>query len=848
MAIKLKSNKKLVYLLLLVLFCALVMSGNSASVGEYQIQLQGTNEENESDVYAVWPSADGGPEENLKSFVRFMYAGSYMMYWELRQKESGTAMEPAELFFPESIQVTKRTELENFNEEFAAWGKEFTSLLEQYRVVYRIVDTQSETVYTNAAENLELYAKDLEQDAGNLEKTEEIPFFLELNFDEEGSVSIENMQNADGIVLNAGEIPWMTKERVQQWFIRDEQLPTALLASPEQVKVYLYSNNENCYYPQDSETPEQTGSVLPYSEVCSQLRAAYYTLLVLMTAALLWLPAFRRLRREWAVSMGRIPLEGIVAGGLLGGLGQPLGAAFSTLYLRSGYSAGMMVLNFLAYFGLYGIWSLAALVFLQLCGQSGDSLRERSWIWKNMARIHSFSRRMWKKLRNLLQTVDIHDASDRWLAGIVGAQLVLLLIGTGPGPIRIVLLLVYSFCLFFVLKKRLTEIRESYDRLLQAAHSMAGGNLKAEPPEDLGVFASLGKELVQIQDGFSQAVEEELRSRNLKTELITNVSHDLKTPLTAIITYVNLLKDPAITEEERRSYVEILDRKSLRLKKLIEDLFEISKAASGNIRMEYNWVDIGELLQQAVLEQEDRLRERGIVCRVSVPEERLRLRLDGEKTYRILENLLVNAAKYAMPDTRAWASLKKQGTEVQVVIKNTSATELEGDCNELTERFVRGDRARNTEGSGLGLAIVKSFTELQGGRFRIETDGDLFKAIVTFPYDPDAAAVPYADEKAHGEAEPYVDEKAHDETESHGDEKAHDEAEPHVDEGAHVGVWAEADKETYAVAGEKAAMEAHAETVADAAEKMPPKTDPDADGRKTPESGKEADSGKAPQA
>ena len=125
--------------------------------------------------------------------------------------------------------------------------------------------------------------------------------------------------------------------------------------------------------------------------------------------------------------------------------------------------------------------------------------------------------------------------------------------------------------------------------------------------------------------------------------------------------------------------------------------------------------------------------EHGIACRVSVPEERFRLWLDGEKTYRILENLLVNVAKYAMPDTRAWASLEKQGDEVNITIKNTSATELSGDCNELTERFVRGDRARNTEGSGLGLAIVKSFTELQGGKFRIETDGDLFKAIVTFP-------------------------------------------------------------------------------------------------------------------
>lgn len=236
-----------------------------------------------------------------------------------------------------------------------------------------------------------------------------------------------------------------------------------------------------------------------------------------------------------------------------------------------------------------------------------------------------------------------------------------------------------------------------------------------------------------VNQGFKKAVEDEIKSQSMKTELITNVSHDLKTPLTAIITYVNLLKDENITPEDRKAYVEVLDRKSLRLKNLIEDLFEVSKAASGNIKIEKTPVDLGEMVRQAAAEQEDRLLEAKIDCRIQVPEERPLMMLDGEKTYRILENLLVNVSKYALPGTRAWISVSYEEHWAEMVVKNVSAMELDADTSQLTERFTRGDKARNTEGSGLGLAIVKSFAQLQGGSFEIVVDGDLFKAIVRLP-------------------------------------------------------------------------------------------------------------------
>ena len=219
----------------------------------------------------------------------------------------------------------------------------------------------------------------------------------------------------------------------------------------------------------------------------------------------------------------------------------------------------------------------------------------------------------------------------------------------------------------------------------------------------------------------------------MKAELITNVSHDLKTPLTAIITYVNLLKDPGLTEEQRREYLDTLERKSLRLKVLIEDLFEVSKANSGNITLNLMAVDIVNLIRQVHFEMKDKLDEAGLDVRMSLPDEKIILSLDSQKTYRIYENLLGNVAKYALRGTRVYVNGFEINDTVVITIKNISAKELTVDASELSERFVRGDIARNTEGSGLGLAIAKSFTELQGGVLELEVDGDLFKATTVFP-------------------------------------------------------------------------------------------------------------------
>ncbi|MFQ8831977.1 MAG: sensor histidine kinase [Ruthenibacterium lactatiformans] len=229
--------------------------------------------------------------------------------------------------------------------------------------------------------------------------------------------------------------------------------------------------------------------------------------------------------------------------------------------------------------------------------------------------------------------------------------------------------MIYTVVLFFLLRRRANRIQQDYAALLAAARRMAGGDLATPVEGDMGLFDPLKDELNQVRAGFEKAVAAEVRSQNMKTELITNVSHDLKTPLTAIITYVDLLKDPALSAEDRAKYIETLDKKSQRLKRLIEDLFEVSKAATRNVAMHYAEVDLAALLKQVQYELADKTEASGIDFRWQLPEERMPLVLDGQKTCRIFENLVVNITKYGMPGTRAYITLMPQEHGAQVVFK-----------------------------------------------------------------------------------------------------------------------------------------------------------------------------------
>ena len=333
---------------------------------------------------------------------------------------------------------------------------------------------------------------------------------------------------------------------------------------------------------------------------------------------------------------------------------------------------------------------------------------------------------------NRLVEIDLNDKSNKTLIKILGVNFIILSIMCSIWFFGIGISIAYTIVLFFVLKKYFDDVKQKYNILLEATNKIAEGNLDVEIKEDLGLFNPLKGELEKIQSGFKKAVEQEVKSQRLKTELISNVSHDLKTPLTSIITYVDLLKNENITEEERKSYIETIERKSQRLKNLIEDLFEMSKATSKNVQLNIVDVDIVELMKQTQFELSDKIEESSLKFKWNLPSEKVIVKLDSQKTFRVFENLLVNIVKYAMPNSRVFIDIINKEDGVDIELKNMSATEIDFTGEEIVERFTRGDKSRNTEGSGLGLAIAKSFVELQGGCFVVEVDGDLFKVKIKF--------------------------------------------------------------------------------------------------------------------
>ncbi len=343
----------------------------------------------------------------------------------------------------------------------------------------------------------------------------------------------------------------------------------------------------------------------------------------------------------------------------------------------------------------------------------------------------------WRRFVEELDTIDFSGKIAKLLCKAVLLQFVILfmilLVGVWSWGIGILLLIVYSVALFLFLKKRYKKNECGYREVLREVEEIAAGELAGQTEGDFGRFRPLGEGLSRIKEGFRTAVEEEVKSERMKTELITNVSHDLKTPLTAILTYVEILKREDITEEERVSYVATLEQKSNRLKVLIEDLFEVSKAASNNVELQPTEVDLVKMVKQAAVEYEELFEKSSLSLRQIMPEEVCKVYVDGQKTYRIFENLFSNICKYAMPGSRVFVRVYEKQGWYYAELKNVSAMELTVDAEELTERFVRGDASRNTEGSGLGLAIAKSLTEVQGGSFHIETDGDLFKVELGFP-------------------------------------------------------------------------------------------------------------------
>ena len=382
------------------------------------------------------------------------------------------------------------------------------------------------------------------------------------------------------------------------------------------------------------------------------------------------------------------------------------------------------------YIGDTGIMTIMLLAFLVL------TIVQAIWL------VHDYRKdrlsQLWDRsmMKKLMQAME-----GAFLKRSLGIQITLLaagvfLGGLGLGGVILApwLVAVYAPMFIFILLPILYLLFKrvaDYNKIAVATEHMAKGQLTGDVHiKGKSVLAEHARNLNKLREGVRVSQSEQAKSERLKTELITNVSHDLRTPLTSIITYTDLLKNPDLPEGERMNYVSILDRKSQRLKTLIEDLFEVSKMASGNLELNKNRVDLAQMMQQALAEHQEEIQGARLDFRVSAPEGSLYASVDGQKWWRVLDNLIVNAIKYTLPGTRVYVSLKETNGAAEFTIKNVTKYELGENVDELFERFKRADTSRHTDGSGLGLAIAQSIVDLHGGSMRIEVDGDLFKVKV----------------------------------------------------------------------------------------------------------------------
>ena len=676
----------------------------------------------------------------------------YQAWREQKQKEAGQILTPSQVFLPQlSQKLTKglgaadgevvASEEDEFDyygysyEELQSTmdrtGREWQSFAREYSQVlpYQMTDIQGNVLNSNVENPSAYFSKALGENQ----------IRLSLHFDSSGAMEVKSVEGPETNRDRMGNLMtnYQFYDPLEARLSGDYRYGGVVFSGPRDVDFTYQFDLEDFRYPDSY----GTSGLREYRN-----SGGYYGVVLTVGGILaliaLVLPAVRPLGLGEG-RFSRLSFEPMCFWALcwIAMIGEGLPAVMVELtaqgiILRELEEAGLLpalaeILEFLAnlavWIFVYGtmFWmalSTGAVFRLGLWRY----LKERTWT----LRFCRFVKRWVVRCLNPFNEVDWHANSTKAIGKAVLANFIIVTVISMLWFAGIGATVVYSIVLFFLIRRYWKQMEAKYDVLLNAINQMAQGNLDVEIEEDLGLFEPLKEQLVRVREGFKKAVDQEVASERTKTELITNVSHDLKTPLTAIITYVNLLKQPGITEEEKNSYIDVLEQKSMRLKALIEDLFEVSKASSGSVSLHLEPVDLVSLIKEVRLELSERIAGCGVDFRWKLPEEKVMVNLDGQRTYRIFENLLVNIMKYAMPGTRAYVNLEQQERFVVVTLMNISASEISVSPQELMERFVRGDESRNTEGSGLGLAIAKSFTELQEGTMELSLEGDLFRVVL----------------------------------------------------------------------------------------------------------------------
>lgn len=358
-------------------------------------------------------------------------------------------------------------------------------------------------------------------------------------------------------------------------------------------------------------------------------------------------------------------------------------------------------------------------------------------LWRNtlINRVWHFAGKLWRGVwRGFALFLAIMPMTWRTLLIAFAVFLVelFLFLCNAYQPYNLFMLLLLEKAIIFVL---LVYLLYCLLILKKGGKALADGDLNYQVKSRglIWEFKAHADDLNSIRDGMNHAVNDRMKSERMKTELITNVSHDIKTPLTSIINYTDLIVKEQSENEKINEYAEVLARQSARLKKLIEDLVEASKASTGNLEVSLAPMEVGVMVTQAAGEYAERLALRNLTLITKQPEDAVRIMADGRHLWRVMDNLMNNVCKYAQPGTRVYLSVEQKRNQVLITLKNTSEYALDTEAEELMERFVRGDASRSTEGNGLGLSIAQSLTELQRGKMQLTVDGDLFKVVLVFP-------------------------------------------------------------------------------------------------------------------
>ena len=701
---KLKNSRKFRILII----AAAIMIAVAANLNIFPWMLKNT----ENKVSEVLTDSD----HIDRTYIDTLYQGTYVLYTEIQ---------------PDQVQ-NKTTLFMDFSEDeseegfdyILQWNEEFEYIRSQ--VDYYVTDGTREEINTNTP--LKDVLSDQFNVAADTEKWRDYDSIFVLSFDEDGKLSVsvkkEGKVSADVLI----------KEFLQS--DRENEIRTA---ATEYAIPFIPPKNYQVVYaiPYNSEAfAEDDYYTSSYYFVATSGGIEAYCITLLILAVFVCLMCSRKLWKNENLP-DYLPKHRYME---VGGIGLIALIAMFNLYIqticdfpytvRTGFSK-VNVFDVLKAGGILTfIFTVAVLTVLCLYPVIIVGPKEYVKQYSFIYQIFPWIRKKWNQFTDEVNHIDFSDKTTKTILKIVVINFLILAVLMCMWMFGIAGLIIYSFVLFYLLKKYYDRIRKDYNVLMRGVQRIAEGDLDTMITEDIGVFEPFKEQLTEIRTGFKKAVDEEVKSQRMKTELITNVSHDLKTPLTAITTYVELLKKEDITEEERKSYIETLEKKSMRLKILIEDLFEVSKATTNNITLNLMDVDVVNLMKQVSVEHADKFEQMGLQLRWNVPEEKIILKLDNQKTYRIFENLFVNVQKYAMPNSRVYIDVEKSETDVTVTMRNMSAVELHTSGDELTERFVRGDASRNTEGSGLGLAIARSFTEAQKGSLNISVDGDLFKVVI----------------------------------------------------------------------------------------------------------------------